>query len=82
MKDGRGKNDAGNGSRRRKTTAVTEPRLTMVEGSELADPTALDEALDLLVTWAIRAHEAHQGRCSAADDSVTCDRDRVCEGSN
>ncbi len=51
----------------------------MVEGAELADPAALDEVLDLLVTWAIRAH---QERCSAADDSVTCDRDRVCEDNN
>jgi len=61
---------------------VTEPRLTVVEGSEVVDPAALDEALGLLVTWAIRAHEARLGRCSAADDSATCDIDRACEGSN
>jgi len=61
---------------------VTEPRLTVVEGTELADPAALDEALGLLVTWAIRAHEARQGRCPATDDSVTYDTDRACEGGN
>ncbi len=79
MKGGREKNDAGTRPRPRKTTAVTEPRLTVVEGTELADPAALDEVLELLVTWAIREY---QERCSAADDSVTCDLDRTCEGSN
>ncbi|MFH2053326.1 MAG: hypothetical protein ABIK96_12755 [bacterium] len=79
MKGGREKNDAGTRPRPRKTTAVTEPHLTVVEGAEPADPTALDEVLELLVTWAVRAH---QGRCSTADGSVTCDIDRACEGSN
>jgi hypothetical protein len=82
VKDGRGKNDAGTGPRRRKTTAVTEPRLTVVEGAEAADPAALDEVLDLLVAWAIRAHQAQQGSCPAAGDSVTSDSDRTCEDSN
>lgn len=82
MKAGRGKDDPGARPSRPATTRVTEPRLTVVEGTETADPAALDEALGLLVTWAIRAHEARQGRCPAADDSVTCDIDRVCEGSN
>jgi hypothetical protein len=79
VKAGRGKDDPGARPSRPATTRVTEPRLTVVEGSELADPAALDEALGLLVTWAIRAH---QGHCSATDDSVTCDIDRACEGSN
>ncbi len=79
MTEGRGKDDAGTRPRRPATTRVTEPRLTVVEGTEMADPAALDEVLELLVTWAIRAHEA---RCPAADDSVTCYNDRVCEGSN
>lgn len=78
MKAGRGKDDAGARPSRPATTRVTEPHLTVVEGSELADPAALDEALGLLVTWAIRAQEA---RCSTTDDSVTCDMDRACEGS-
>ena len=79
MKAGRGKDDAGASPRHPATTHVTEPRLTVVEGTEAADPAALDEALEILVTWAIRAH---QERCSATDDSVTYDRDRACEGSN
>ena len=82
MKAGRGKDDAGNRPRPRAKMLVTEPRLTVVEGSELADPAALDEAIGLLVTWAIRAYEAQQGRCPATDDSVTYDIDRACEGSN
>ncbi len=60
MKAGRGKDDAGNRPRRPATTRVTEPRLTVVEGTELADPAALDEALELLVTWAIRAQEVRR----------------------
>jgi hypothetical protein len=79
---GRGKDDPGARLKRPATTRVAEPRLTVVEGPELADPAALDEALGLLVTWAIRAHEARQGRCPATDDSVTCDIDRDCEDSN
>ena len=82
MKSGRGKDDPGAWPSRPATTRVTEPRLTVVEGTATADPAALDEALELLVTWAIRAHEARQGRCPAADDFVTCDTDRACEGSN
>jgi hypothetical protein len=82
VKAGRGKDDAGACPRLPATTRVTEPRLSVVEGTQAADPAALEEALELLVTWAIRAHEARQGRCSAADDFVNCDIDRACEGSN
>lgn len=79
MKAGRGKDDAGARPNRPATTRVTEPRLTVVEGAQLADPAALDEVLELLVTWAIRAH---QERCPAAGDSVTCYVDRAYEDSN
>ena len=79
MKAGRGKDDPGARPSRPATTRVTEPRLTVVEGSDPADPAALEEALGLLVTWAIRAHRE---RCPAADDSVTYEIDRACEGSN
>ena len=79
MTDGRGRSDPGARPSGPATTRVTEPRLTVVEGSELADPAALDEVLELLVTWAIRAH---QGRCPATGDSVTCDISIACEGSN
>jgi hypothetical protein len=79
VKGGRGNDDGGSRPRRRATTAVTEPRLTVVEGAELADPAALDDVLELLVTWAIRAHEAC---CSATDESVNCDNDRSCGVNN
>ncbi len=82
MKAERGKDDPGARPSRPATTRVTEPRLTVAEGTELVDPAALDEALGLLVTWAIRAYEARLGRCSVAGDSVTCDTDRACEDSN
>ena len=36
---------------------VTEPRITVVESAEPADPAALDTAITLFVKWAIRAHE-------------------------
>jgi len=79
VKAGRGKDDAGASPRHPATTHVTEPRLTVVEGAEVTDPAALDEVLELLVTWAIRANEA---RCLAADDSVTVYIDRACEDTN
>jgi len=79
---GRGKDDVGARPSPPATTRVTEPRLIVVQGTEAADPAALDEALELLVTWAIRAHQAKHGRFPATDDSVTCDRDRACEDSN
>lgn len=82
MKAGRAKDDAGERPSRPATTRVTEPRLTVVEGTEAADPAALDDALELLVTWAIRAHKARKRRCPAADNSVTCDRYRACKDSN
>ena len=37
---------------------VTDPRITVVESLEPADPAALDTAITLFVKWAIRAHES------------------------
>jgi hypothetical protein len=71
VKAGRGNDDAGTPSRHPATHCVTEPRLTVVEGAEMADPAALDEVLELLVTWAIRAHHAHQDQSPAADDGAS-----------
>jgi len=42
----------------------------VVQSAEEADPAALDDVLEILVKWAIRAHQA---RCSAADDAVSGD---------
>jgi len=64
---------------RENNSGHTHPRLTVVEGSESADPAALDDVLDLLVTWAIRAHKA---RCPVAKDTVTCDKSKSCADSN
>jgi len=68
VKGGRGNNDE-----------RTHPRLTVVQGTEQADPAALDDVLEMLVTWAIRAHDAG---CSATDESVNCDNNRSCDVSN
>jgi hypothetical protein len=78
VKAGRGKDDAGASSRHPATTRVTEPRLTVVEGAEMVDPTALDEVLDLLVTWAIRAHGAR--RPKSGDVVSGCEISCCCVG--
>jgi len=60
VKTGPDNRQAGTRSRGRKTTAVTNPRLTVTEGTTPADPAALDDALDLLIIWAIRRYKAQQ----------------------
>jgi hypothetical protein len=55
--------------RRAPRVLVAEPRMTPVESSEATDPTALDSALELLVKWAIRAHErGHPAATKAPTD--------------
>ena len=41
--------------RRNAAVIVAEPRLTVIEIAVMADPAALEEALGLIVKWAIRA---------------------------
>ena len=59
MKGGRGNDDG-----------RTHPRLTVLQGTEEADPAALDDVLEMLVKWAIRAQEKPG---LAADESVNDD---------
>ncbi len=41
--------------RRNAAVVVADPCIAVVESGERVDPSALDDALGLLVTWAIRA---------------------------
>lgn len=64
-------NDVGNSRPGRgSANAIAHPRITVVQSAVEADPAALDDVLEILVKWAIRAHEA---RCSAVDDAVSGD---------
>ena len=49
---------------RRAPVKVEHTRLTVVEASEAADPGALEDAIQLLVTWAMRAQRSDRF-CSA-----------------
>ena len=79
MKDGRGNDDGASRPRRGSANAVAPPRIVVVEGAAEADPAALDDVLELLVTWALRAHQA---RCSVAGEAVTSDDRRSCGTEN
>jgi hypothetical protein len=43
------------GGRVHRAVVVEEPRIIVLESDEAADPSALDDALELLVKWAVRA---------------------------
>lgn len=70
MNEPRGKDDGNSRPGRRSANAVAHPRITVVQSAEEADPAALDDVLEILVKWAIRAHQAH---CPVADDAVNGD---------
>lgn len=53
---------------RTRPVVIAEPRLTVVESCEMADPGAVADALALLVKWAVRAHR--QGEHSAPDEAA------------
>ena len=57
--------ESGRGARRTARVVVADPRIVVVESPEAADPTALDDALELLVKWAVRAHK--RGRPAATE---------------
>jgi|GEM_PF-3525490 len=44
------------GRARHSAVIVEHPRITVIESSETTDPCALEDALELFVRWAIRAH--------------------------
>jgi hypothetical protein len=54
------------GGPRRAAVVVEDPRLVVVEGPGAADPDAIQGALEMLVKWAVRAH---QGREQAMGDA-------------
>lgn len=70
MTNRRGNDDGNSRPGRGSANAVAHPRITVVQSAEEADPAALNDVLEILVKWAIRAHQA---RCSAADDAVSGD---------
>ncbi len=43
------------GARCRAAIPVVEPRIAIVEGPDIAEPSAVAEALEMLVAWAMRA---------------------------
>ena len=61
--------DRGHHTRRTPRVLVTDPLITVVESPEVADPAALDDALVLLVKWAVGAHKrAHPAATEAPTD--------------
>lgn len=74
--------ETGTQSRSRKTTAVTNPRLTVTEGTTPADPAALDDALDLLITWAIRRYEAQKNPKPTPEGPITDKPTETCTDLN
>lgn len=70
MTNRRGNDDGNSRPGRGSANAVAHPRITVVQSAEEADPAALDDVLEILVKWAIRAHQA---RGAVADDAVSGD---------
>jgi len=56
------------GDRIHRAAIIDDPCIVVVEGPAVAEPDALQDALELLVKWAVRAQE---GRRSATDDART-----------
>ncbi len=61
----RTREESGRGARRTPRVLVVDPDIIVVESPEAADPTALDDALELFVRWAVRAHK--HGRPAATE---------------
>jgi len=57
---------------RRTGMVVEHPRLTVIESSEPADPGGLEDALELLVKWAIRAHRGTAPVLAQAATLLNC----------
>lgn len=68
----RGPHDTGHGSRRNAAVVVTDPHIVVVESATVADPAAFDDALELLVRWAVRARgrwHPVEAKAQTAEDS-------------
>ena len=57
MKASRAPEDRGHHTRRTPRVVVTNPLINVVESPDVADPAALDDALEFFVKWAARAHK-------------------------
>jgi hypothetical protein len=53
--------DATRRQSRHRAAVIEDPRIVVLECSVAADPDAVQDALELLVKWAVRAHR----RCNA-----------------
>lgn len=73
MTNRRGNDDGNSRPGHGSANAVAHPRITVAQSAEEADPAALDDVLEILVKWAIRAHQAS---CAIADDAVSGDEGR------
>ena len=60
--------------RRTRDAAVTieDPRITVVESPNEADPGAIQDALELLVKWAVRAHRSGKSGPARAATVESC----------
>ena len=61
---------------RRAAVVIADPRITVVESTETADRAALDDALELLVKWAVRARM----RRESASVEASSDKDGASYG--
>jgi hypothetical protein len=52
--------------RGRKATVIAHPRIAIVESAEAASRPAMDDALELLVKWAVRAHRRRESAAGEA----------------
>jgi len=59
-------------SRRNAAVVITDPHIVVVESATMADPAALDDALEFVVKWAVRARgrwHPVEGRARIAEAS-------------
>jgi hypothetical protein len=66
-------------SRRNAAVVIADPHLLVVESSDHADPGAIEDALELLVKWAIRAQRRSD---PASGEAVTVQSCATCESEN
>lgn len=64
-------NKTGRRAPRTPRVTVTHPQRTVVESQESADAAALDAAITLFVTWAIRTHETANPADTEAPEAPT-----------
>ena len=60
------------GARRNAVVVVAEPRIAIVEGPDLAEPSALADALALLAAWAMRGCARPQAQQRLTEAASGC----------